>query len=387
MTGPNARPHCLVYLHHSYTGRGPAESCVQIVSRFAEAGLETTLFVTRARRPIPSTVNVRTALPRVMNLLPWRLVRKVGKHLLDRRFAKALADTSRPGIAFFWPGADLALVERARANGWITVREMTNRTLAAAKASLDNAYRMAERPEPVPITDDMVASETLFLEASDFIFSSNGDVDASLRLAGVSEGRLLQTTFGWSEEKFSGHAFERPEGGGFRVGYLGTISVGKGILDLLEAWRQWNGEGELVLAGPIDGAIRADIDAAIRADSRISAPGFVADIGSFFAGCDVVIIPTLDEGGPQVTYEAAAAGAAIIATPMARARMLEDGRNALIVPCHDPAGLATRLDRLARDRALRLELGRNAFQDAGRFTYQAVGISRARQLLAKLAER
>ena len=82
----------------------------------------------------------------------------------------------------------------------------------------------------------------------------------------------------------------------------------------------------------------------------------------------------------MLTYEAAATGAAIIATPMARARMLEHDRNALIVPCHDPSALAGALQALAGDVALRQRLGEQAQADAQAFRYSAVGQSRAELL-------
>ncbi|VVS98085.1 glycosyltransferase [Erythrobacter sp. EC-HK427] len=368
---------CLVYLPHSYTGRGPAESCVQIIRYFRAGGVEPELHVGRVRRALPDTVTARPALSGLFKLLPWRSVQRLAMRRIDTQFRAALA-TGEPGIAYFWPTPDPALVAAARDAGWVTVREMTNRTLAAAKASLDEGFARAGESLPHHISEARVAAERAELPFYDLVFSSNADVDQSLRELGVEEAQILQTTFGWPDALTAPP--RRAAGGTLTVGYLGTLSIGKGIPDLLDAWARFDGVGELHLAGPVDWSVEAHVNAAKQNDTRITLAGYLADVGAFFAACDVVVIPTLDEGGPQVTYEAAATGAAIIATPMARARMLEHDRNALIVPCHDPIALAAALQALAGDVALRQRLGEQAQADAQAFRYSAVGQSRAEML-------
>ncbi len=376
-----SKANCLVYLPHSYSGRGPAESCVQIIRHFSPLGLETTLKVARKRRPVPASIETDPALPGVLNWVPWRFVSDLGMDRLDAGFRKSLSEME-PGVAYFWPTASPELVEYAKARSWIAVREMTNRTLEAAKATLDHAFALAGEDRPHHISQERVEDELGALRQYDFIFSSNEDVDISLRDAGIPEERILRTTFGWAEERFGSRRHRDTGDDEFVVGYLGTISIGKGICDLLAGWKEWNGRGRLKLAGPIDWSMADAVKSAAGADDRIEVVGYVEDIEGFYRDCDVIVIPTLDEGGPQVTYEAAAAGAALIATPMARARMLEDGRNALIVPTHDGGAIAKALDRLSGDPDLRGMLGDNAQRDVMPFAYLQVGEQRAAQLLA-----
>ena len=371
--------NCLVYLPHSYNGGGPAGSCVQIVRHFEAVGFDTRLFVGRERKRIPATVRVWRALPRLFNAVPWRFAARFAQARLDRAFRHHLLH-DEPGIAYFWPTPDPELVDLARSKGWITVREMTNRTLDAAKTSLDRAFALAAEPRPHHISAAQVAAENALLAKFDYIFSSNDDVDASLEAVGVERARILQTSFGWAEERFGRSSPPAPNAERLEVGYLGTISIGKGVLDLLEAWRNWQGQGRLRLAGPIDWSMADAVRTACEADPRIERVGYVEDVETFFQSCDVVVIPTLDEGGPQVTYEAAAAGATIVATPLARARMLEDGANCLLVPVHDGAAITRCFDRLLADPPLRRRLGDQARSDAARFAYQRVGQERARML-------
>lgn len=164
---------CLVYLPHSYTGRGPAESCVQVIRYFEGQGLHPVLFVGRVRHDIPSGIEVRSGLPGAFNLIPWRIARIWALKRLDCMFERALAEKTTPGIAYFWPSPPPGLVRRARERGWLTVREMTNRTLAAAKASLDEAFARAGESAPHHISEPMAQAEAEELRAFDLVFASN----------------------------------------------------------------------------------------------------------------------------------------------------------------------------------------------------------------------
>ncbi len=373
---------CLVYLPHSYSGKGPAESCVQIIRYFEEEGIAPALYVGRSKSSVAPSIALRTAMRGLAGALPWRLINRRAKDKLDAQFRKALTQKARKGIAYFWPGDDGALVQDAKAHGWITVREMTNRTLAAAKSSLDKGFARVGEERPHHITQQLVDQENALLKQYDLIFSSNAQVDQSLLDAGVAPERILPTTFGWNADRFAGtQPRAKPEAGRpIIIGNLGTLSIGKGICDLLDAWSKVSTNAELHLAGPVDWSVEQRLKDAAAADPRIKPVGYIDNIERFFSQCDIVVLPTLDEGGPQVTYEACAANTAIVATDMAAARVLKDDSNALIVPPHSPAALAKAINLLATDAPRRDRLAAQAREDVNAFAYSRVGARRARQL-------
>lgn len=92
------------------------------------------------------------------------------------------------------------------------------------------------------------------------------------------------------------------------------------------------------------------------------------------------VFPTLEEGGPQVTYEAAACGLPVVTTPMGAARLVEDGKTGLIVDAGNVPALAEALRTLAADPTFRQALGVAAQAEADRFEYRVVGKARAAQL-------
>ncbi len=77
-----------------------------------------------------------------------------------------------------------------------------------------------------------------------------------------------------------------------------------------------------------------------------------------FVAADVVVHPSAyPEGLPSVLLEAAAAGAAMIATPAGGTTdLVRHGETGLLVPPGDPRALAEALELLASDDALRERL-------------------------------
>jgi glycosyltransferase involved in cell wall biosynthesis len=104
---------------------------------------------------------------------------------------------------------------------------------------------------------------------------------------------------------------------------------------------------------------------------------FTANLGDLYRSCDAFVFPTLEEGGPQVTLEAGGCGVPVITTPMGASRMVDDGRNGLVVPPGDVASLAAALVHLSADAALRQRFARQIAIDAQAFAYDRVSIARA----------
>lgn len=376
----NSSVNCLVWLPHSYSGRGPAESCVRIIEHFPQANIETTVFTVRNRRSLPTGLEQVQALGPLLSRCPYRLVRDIGITRLKRLFAKAIDDAPVGTIVWFWPDADIELVQRAKARGLVAVREMINSPLAHAKPILDEAYRAAGLAPSHTVTDRLVEEESAELALYDYIFSSNAQVDAALVGAGIAADRILRTSFGWVAERFVDPEPDAPKHTDFRACFVGLISVRKGIPTLLEAWRKADIKGELVLAGAIEPCLAGLVEEH-NGERGVRHVGFAEDVAALYRSSDVFVFPTHEEGGPQVTYEAAACGVPIITTDMGAARLVEHGQTGLVVPAGGVDSLAAALRNMAEDRALRRELSERAREAVPAFEYSRVGAARAAMLL------
>jgi glycosyltransferase involved in cell wall biosynthesis len=162
---------------------------------------------------------------------------------------------------------------------------------------------------------------------------------------------------------------------GRRVALLcvGNWMARKGILSLLDAFALLPPQtATLHLAG--DDQIEPGYTAQVRA--RLRRPDLIgrvvvhgrlalADVAALYAAADVFVLPSLKEPYGTVYGEAMAAGLPVVGWRLGNLPYLaDDGREGLLVPPGDIAGLARALERLATDEALRRRLGAAARQRA-----------------------
>ena len=137
--------------------------------------------------------------------------------------------------------------------------------------------------------------------------------------------------------------------------FAGGISQRKGIKYLLEAWRLIRRPGwRLQLLGPLPKDI-----APLRPYLETVEPlGQVAhaEMPARMAQADVFVFPSLFEGSAVVTYEALACGLPSVVTPDAGS-VVRDGIEGFLVGPRDIDALASRMEQLGSDPALRDQMG------------------------------
>ncbi|MBU2501073.1 glycosyltransferase [bacterium] len=98
-------------------------------------------------------------------------------------------------------------------------------------------------------------------------------------------------------------------------------------------------------------------------DSRLTLAGRIDDVNRLLAAGDIFCLPSLWEGLPLALLEAMAAGLPVAAYGIDGVKdVITDGRQGLLVPTGDHAGLGRVLERLMADGDLRRTLGREARQ-------------------------
>ena len=98
--------------------------------------------------------------------------------------------------------------------------------------------------------------------------------------------------------------------------------------------------------------------------------GVVREMPVVYELADAFVLPSSYETFSLVTFEAAASGLPIVATPVNGVReLIEDGRNGLLI-APEPEAIAERLRRLAADPALRERLGAAARRSALAFSWE-----------------
>jgi glycosyltransferase involved in cell wall biosynthesis len=157
----------------------------------------------------------------------------------------------------------------------------------------------------------------------------------------------------------------RPEGAPVRLLFVGRLVRQKGLVYLLQSLGRLDPairagvELELVGSGPDEASLRA-LAAALGIAAQVRFAGWVAReaIVAHYQQADVFVLPSLDEGMPNVVLEAIACGRPVVATDLPGNReLVHAGENGFLVPRADSPALTVALDRVIADATLRRRMG------------------------------
>ncbi len=147
---------------------------------------------------------------------------------------------------------------------------------------------------------------------------------------------------------------------------VGRFSKEKGHPILLDALERLKGRQpfHLVLIG--DGVLRKAIEEQVRSrqlESFVVFVGQKSDVRPYFKAADVLVLPSLSEGSPNVLLEAMAAQLPIVATRAGGVcEIVSDADTALLAPTGDGMELAKSLEQMIGDAELRNRLASNAYR-------------------------
>jgi len=154
-----------------------------------------------------------------------------------------------------------------------------------------------------------------------------------------------------------------------RIALIGRLHPQKGHIDMLEALKHIIDVGRqvhLCLAGEgPDETLLRQRARELGIASAVTFAGVVDDTLAFMAGIDIVVLPSLWEGMPNVLLEAMAAGLPIVASRLGGIEeLVRHEESALLCEPGNPAELAAALVRLVDDPRLARALALAARRDA-----------------------
>lgn len=161
------------------------------------------------------------------------------------------------------------------------------------------------------------------------------------------------------------------------VGCVAVLRAPKGHAELIQAIAplcRANPRLHLLIVGdgqPVMDALHAQIDA-LGLQAQIHLLGYRDDAQRLMAGFDVFALATHKEAAGTVFLEAAYVGVPIVATRVGGVpEMVQEGRNALLVPLGDTDALSAALASLVDAPAVRARMGRDGWEwlhEESRFT-------------------
>lgn len=151
-----------------------------------------------------------------------------------------------------------------------------------------------------------------------------------------------------------------------RLVFIGTLREKKGVTTLLKAITLLRNKVpvRLLVIGPNLGSVElklcGDLWTQLKGEGLIFATGMVSrsDVKQWAAGCDVIVMPSLDDGMANGLLEGMALGLCpVVSTVFSDVVNDESG---IVVPCGDENALADAIYSLAVDRGKMILLGKNA---------------------------
>jgi len=355
--------------------------------------------------------------PRIFNLLPGsarppsvqRLLGRVPKgipqekiaafNLLGLRYAQKLRRRRTPDertAAFLWSGklfgkkvlahgfgnagavytfntAGMEILQAARRQGLQAVTEQTIAPKQVEMELLQQEQVAYPAWEPDGGLDahapELAARELAEWQAAESILCASEFVREGVARCGGPAEKCVIVPYGVDISEVRSQKSEvrnRP----LRVLTVGAVGLRKGSPYVLAAAKQLQGKAEFRMVGGI--GVLPEAEAALRGHLELTGSVPRARMADHFAWADIFLLPSLCEGSATVTYEAMAHGLPVICTPNTGS-VVRDGVDGFIVPIRNAAAIATRLEQLAADVALREYLSANARERAGEFTVAAYG--------------
>jgi glycosyltransferase involved in cell wall biosynthesis len=370
-------------------GRAAAHACASLIRGMDRPGWRAEYWMYHCAPGLESS-RLRSLMPRSLLRAAFRV--KVADSKLARLLeVRYLRNIGAGDVAYLWPGTSTGLYRELRQRRIPIVREQINTHAVTYRRCLQKAYEALSWPLPprgIP-TEAAIAREDEELGLADFVFAPSELVAASLVDSGVAKSKIIPASYGWSEIDVKRasipapavHSSDRP----VTFMFAAQGCVRKGLPWLLQAWKKANlSTAQLLLFGSIDRDVSQHC-AGLLETSGVRMCGFVDDLRDWYSRADIFVLPSHEEGSPMVSYAAAAAGLAMIVSPMGGGGFLRPSVDAMVLDPFDVASWADAFQVMHSNAQTR-----KSFQEAARaraldFTWQQVAQRRSEALLHSLA--
>lgn len=334
-------------------GRVPEGVPPSRITAFTAFGLEYALRLRRARNTSESTATYLWGGERFNALV-------VGHGLGKAR------------VLYGYNGASSGLFEEGRRRGLKLILEQTiapyevEARILSRDDSLQAGWRQASAEGDAA---GLIAREEREWALADMILCGSDFVREGVVSCGASPAKCVVVPYGVDLRRYhslAGQSERREEH--FKVLFMGGVGLRKGVPYLFEAMGKLAGLPiRCRVVGPFlvqEGFLRAQNPPNVELVGPVPRDGAVEE----YRRADAFCLPSLCEGSATVTYEALAAGLPVITTANSGS-IVRDGVEGLIVPAQDASALASAIERLYRDRPLRLQMSGAALQrsDYGSF--------------------
>lgn len=364
---------------------GPGYACNSLLEAMAASGCEVNLHCissdNSARKPFH-----RLSIPLWARPLGYRMFSEdAWGRYTEWRYRHSF---KHQDIAYIWNFTSIETYKAIKSAGHIILVENVNTHQATSKTLLEEEYRRLGLKPTHGINKESIALESAKLDLADYVFSPSSEVTRSLLKEGVPVEKIIQSSFGLEPNKIflPEEIASRSQRTDLTAVFCGRIGIRKGVHLLLEYWAKAGVKGKLKLVGNIEPSAKHLIEPYLGKHNIEHVP-FTNDLRSVYLNADVLLLPSLEEGSPLVTYLALGAGLPSIVSTMGGGGVISDGHEGLVAEPHDADKWVDAIRKLFSDTTLRSRLSNNAYRKAEEYLWSKVGQRRVELLQASLANR
>lgn len=351
----------------------------QQVKGLASPGVKLLVYPGALRRPLPAGVKCNPTLALGKIRIPYKFLgtrRALAIHdaIAARRLRKLAGQVD---IVHTWPLGASRTLKVARELGIPTVLERPNaHTRFAYEAVREECRRLsmdlpsnhehAYNPEVLRLEEEEYQLADRLLCPSDFVRQTFLD-------RGFSPGSLVRHQYGFDEQVYSPSTEVRDRTQGLTMIFAGGCAPRKGLHYALDAWFHSSAhlDGTFFIAGAFVPGY-AEALSKVLSHPSIRILGHRSDLPELMRKCDVLILPSVEEGSALVTHEARGSGCVLLVSEAAGA-ICEHLKTGLLHSVGDVATLSQHITMLHQDRALLERLRRASLHTAHEATWTAAG--------------
>lgn len=226
----------------------------------------------------------------------------------------------------------------------------------------------------VTISSFVIMKEVMEYSMADYISVLSSHSKKTFMNYGVSESKIMVNPLGVNVNEF--HFVPRDfQGKPFVVGYCGSMSKRKniaGLISIIEKLNSQNYDIELLLVGNLDSENELNLDSYSFVKWNASVPE--RELIHWYEKMHLFILPSFEDGFGMVVPQAMSTGLPVVVSNEAGAsELISHGKNGFIF---DPLMMNDCLNYILmgyNDRQLLVNIGLQASQDIGAFTWQNYG--------------
>ena len=159
------------------------------------------------------------------------------------------------------------------------------------------------------------------------------------------------------------------------IAFVGQLSIQKGIPHLLQAWKELNpSTAQLVLAGIVPANEKGVISPLLSGSKNVEWRGHETNVSQLLHSCDVLVLPSAQDGFGLVVLEAFASGLPVLISDRVGARdCVVHGKNGWVFCFDSHDSLKAHLDWLIKHPDETRGMREIALQTAQNYTWEKYG--------------